>query len=75
MERYYTVAEVSAITCIPRRTVYAAMSAGRLAYVTPNGCKRGRRVRASDVDAWLECTREGPLGKGGPQRERPDQGR
>lgn len=54
MERYYTVAEVSAITGIPRRTVYAAMSAGLLAYVTPNGGKRGRRVRERDVSAWLE---------------------
>lgn len=54
MERYYTVAEVSEITRIPRRTVYAAMSAGLLAYVTPNGGTRGRRVRERDVAAWLE---------------------
>ena len=75
MERYYTVAEVADATGVPRRTIYSAMSAGLLAYVTPNGGTRGRRVRASDVDAWLECTREGPLGKSGPERERPDQGR
>lgn len=57
MERYYTVAEVSEITRIPRRSVYAAMSAGLLAYVTPNGGKRGRRVRERDVAAWLEGER------------------
>lgn len=55
MERYYTVADVAEMTGIPRRTIYAAMSAGLLAYVKPNGGKRGRRVRERDVAAWLEA--------------------
>lgn len=57
MERYYTVAEVAEMTGIPRRTIYDAMSAGRLAYVVPNGGTRGRRVRERDVAEWLEGER------------------
>lgn len=64
MERYYTVAEVAGATGLPKRTIYAAMSAGLLAYVTPNGGTRGRRVRERDVAAWLE----GKKGAAGQER-------
>ena len=57
MERYYTVAEVAEITGIPRRTIYAAMSSGLLAYVTPNGGTRGMRTTEAWVSAWLEGKR------------------
>ncbi len=53
MERYYTVAEVSAQTGIPKRTLYDAIKAGRLRAVTPNGSRRGMRVRAEWVEEWL----------------------
>ena len=72
MERYYTVAEVAEITGIPKRTIYAAMSAGLLAYTTPNGGKRGRRVRECDVAAWLEGERA--AGQERPPERGPERG-
>ena len=47
MERYYTVSEISERTGIPRRTLYDAINAGRLAALVPNGCRRGGRVSES----------------------------
>lgn len=55
MQRTYTVAEVSEITGLPRKTIYRAMDDGRLDYLTPNGCtRRGRRLTEQQVDRWLE---------------------
>ena len=51
MERYYTVSEISERTGIPRRTLYDAINAGRLAALVPSGCRRGWRVSES---AWSE---------------------
>lgn len=72
MERHYTVAEVAEITGIPRRTIYAAMRSGLLAYVTPNGGKRGRRVRERDVATWLEGERA--AGQERPPERGPERG-
>lgn len=55
MERYYTVSEISERTGIPRRTLYDAINAGRLAALVPNGCRRGWRVSES---AWSEYVRQ-----------------
>ena len=72
MERYYTVAEVAEITGIPRRTIYAAMSAGLLAYVRPNGGTRGKRTTEAWVSAWLEGERA--AGQERPPERGPERG-
>jgi len=54
MDRYYTVAEVSKLTGIPKRTIYDAIEKGRLRAIVPNGCRRGYRVKAEWVTDWLE---------------------
>ena len=54
MERTYTVAEVSAQTGIPRRSIYNAIKAGRLRAMTPNGTVRGLRTTEQWVAEWIE---------------------
>lgn len=56
MKRTYTVAEVSAQTGIPRRSVYAAIRSGRLRAMTPNGTTRGMRTTRQWVEEWLGVT-------------------
>ena len=54
MERYYTIAEVSEATGIPKRTCYDAVASGLLKVVTPNGSQRGMRTTEAWVTEWLE---------------------
>ena len=54
MKRTYTVAEVSAQTGIPRRSVYAAIRSGRLRAMTPNGTVSGLRTTEQWVAEWME---------------------
>lgn len=59
MERYYTVREISERTGIPRRTIYDAINAGRLAALMPNGCRRWWRVSESEWERYVrENTRK-----------------
>ena len=55
--RYLTVAEIVALTGKAPGTVHRAMREGLLPFTVPSGCKRGRRAKRSDVDAWMEGIR------------------
>lgn len=44
IERRYTIAELSAMSGIPKRTLHRAAELGLLETTLPNGCKRGRRA-------------------------------
>ena len=56
-----TVAEAAKAMGVGRSTVYAEMDAGNLPYVK---IRTSRRIRASDVDAYLaEHTHGGELGR------------
>lgn len=50
---YYTVAEVSEVTGIPKSTLYTAHREGLIEWMTPRGFERGAIVRPEDVDAYL----------------------
>lgn len=50
---YYTVAEVSEVTGIPKSTLYTAHREGLIEWRTPRGFERGAIVRPEDVDAYL----------------------
>ena len=52
-DRHLTVAEIVALTGKAPGTVHRAMREGNLPYTVPSGCKRGRRAKRSDVDAWM----------------------
>jgi len=57
IERYYRVRELSGMTGIPIRTIYAAIDRGEIATFKPRGCKRGQRIAESEARRWLaECT-------------------
>ena len=53
MERYMSVRELSDESGIPVRTIYDAISRGEVAAFTPNGCRRGYRVRPSEFERWM----------------------
>lgn len=53
-KRFYTLAEVAAITGIPRSAVDRARRELRLAAELPQGCKRGYLTAPEWVDTWLE---------------------
>lgn len=66
MERYRTVRELADESGIPARTIYDAMDRGEIAFFTPNGCRRGRRVAPSEFERWLgECTKSAVRATGG----------
>lgn len=52
-DRHLTVAEIVALTGKAPGTVHRAMREGNLPFTVPSGCKRGRRAKRSDVDAWM----------------------
>lgn len=54
---YLTVAEIVALTGKSPGTVHRAMREGLLPFTVPNGCKKPRRAKCSDVDAWMAGTR------------------
>ena len=53
----YTVAETSRYSGVPESTLRRAIGEGELACVLLRGCKRGRRVRPEDLDAWMMASR------------------
>lgn len=55
---YLTTKQVSSEYNIPQRTVSEAASLGKLGYVVPNGCSRGRRFMREDVERWLQASRQ-----------------
>lgn len=62
--RYYSVAEVVALTGLGRSTLYERMDAGELAYYRPG---RRRLVRDDDLDRFMEQYRRvGKPGAAGP---------
>lgn len=50
----YSVSEVARITGVPVQTLYEEHEAGRIAFVTPKTRERGFRVKAREVDRWME---------------------
>jgi predicted DNA-binding transcriptional regulator AlpA len=52
-DQMLTVAEIHEMTGKSVHAINDAMNDGRLPYSVPNGCKRPRRARRSDVTGWL----------------------
>ena len=66
MERYMSVRELVKASGIPKTCIYDAMDRGEIAFFTPNGCRRGRRVAPSEFERWLgECTKSAVRVTGG----------
>lgn len=58
MRASYTVRELSTLTGVDVHGLYKDIGAGRLRTYMPAGNTRGRRVLASEADAWIkECWR------------------
>lgn len=54
MRASYTVRELSTLTGVDVNGLYKDIGAGRLRTYMPAGNTRGRRVLASEVDAWIK---------------------
>lgn len=50
----YTVAEVSEVTGVPRKTLYDEIRADRLRATLPPGRRQGMFLRPRWVDEWIE---------------------
>ena len=54
MRASYRIPELARLLDVPVGTIYDEIDEGRLACYMPRGCSRGRRVRAAEVNRWLE---------------------
>ena len=54
MKASYRIPELARLLDVPPGTIYDEMDEGRLTAYMPRGCSRGRRIRAAEVNRWLE---------------------
>lgn len=54
MKASYSVRQVAALTGLNPHTVYDELDCGRLNAFLPRGRERGVKIRAAEVNRWLE---------------------
>lgn len=54
MKASYRIPELAQLLDVPTGTIYDEIDAGRLMAYMPRGCNRGRKIRAAEVNRWLE---------------------
>ncbi len=54
MRASYRIPALAELLGVPVGTIYDELDAGRLKAYMPRDCERGRRIRAAEVNRWLE---------------------